>query len=101
MKKTESAWSKAGQLWLGRVGRLVPPNFLVPQFISTGPCGWGGSAELAPSLLWLQHVALAGASLGALPFTPIYMAASLYGSLCHYINIVNCYKTRQNHWKMS
>lgn len=31
-----------------------------------------------------------------------YLCCSLfYGSLCHYINIVNCYKTRQNHWKMS
>lgn len=46
--------------------------------------------------------ALAGASLGAfLLLTPPYMAASLYGGLCHYINIVDCYKTRQNHWKMS
>lgn len=40
-------------------------------------------------------------SPGSLLFAPIYMAALLYGGLCHYINIVNCYKTRQNHWKMS
>lgn len=44
---------------------------------------------------------VSAASLRALHLTPIYAAALLYGGLCHYINIVNCYKTRQNHWKMS
>lgn len=78
-------------------------SLLIPKLILEGALRLQRKAQ--QSLLPLGGVssspALAGASLGALHFTPIYMAALLYGGLCHYINIVNCYKTRQNHWKMS